>query len=265
MQIKEEWLAGPYLADPIRQVFMMGLIWRVAQELGARPMDILEIGSWHGASTLTWGEAIQLYHASGGSIGCIDLWKPFFDEAANQSALYRRLNALAETEQAMEDFRTNMKLMPVCITLKTMRGFSQDILPTLSGPYDIIYIDGDHAYSAVRRDLALAIPLIATGGVICGDDLEFQAHQIDAELTLADPNIDFAELPGTNRRFHPGVTMAVGETFGPVSAWLGFWAMRKTEAGWEQISLEGMPTAIPSFLSPRQRVKIQEFLLRTDL
>jgi len=32
------------------------------------------------------------------------------------------------------------------------RGTSQQVLPTLSGPYDLIYIDGDHSYEGTKHD-----------------------------------------------------------------------------------------------------------------
>jgi len=42
--------------------------------------------------------------------------------------------------------------------------------------------------------------------------------------------------PRSRKSFHPGVTMAVGEVFGDVSCFCGFWAMRLTSNGYEEIS-----------------------------
>lgn len=36
--------------------------------------------------------------------------------------------------------------------------------------FDWVYIDADHSYEAVKRDLEFYYPLIKTGGYLCGDD-----------------------------------------------------------------------------------------------
>jgi cephalosporin hydroxylase len=38
----------------------------------------------------------------------------------------------------------------------------------------MVFIDGDHAYSSVARDIRDYAPLVVDGGYICGDDLELQ-------------------------------------------------------------------------------------------
>ena len=51
------------------------------------------------------------------------------------------------------------------------RGFSEDILKEFPDEsFDYIYIDGDHEYSAVRKDCFLAFDKVRVGGFICGDD-----------------------------------------------------------------------------------------------
>lgn len=36
--------------------------------------------------------------------------------------------------------------------------------------FDWVYIDGDHSYDAVKKDLTFYYPLIKRGGYLCGDD-----------------------------------------------------------------------------------------------
>lgn len=38
------------------------------------------------------------------------------------------------------------------------------------GALDYVYVDGDHAYEAVREDLELSVHKVRTGGAICVDD-----------------------------------------------------------------------------------------------
>ena len=74
----------------------------------------------------------------------------------------------------------------------------------------------------------LAEPLVRTGGVLCGDDLEIQLDGvIQAEVERL-KNIQYY------REYHPGVTLAVGQVFGPVWAEDGVWAVRRTTDGWER-------------------------------
>lgn len=39
-----------------------------------------------------------------------------------------------------------------------------------AGPYDVVYIDGDHTYDAVKVDLAFAAKNLADGGILAVDD-----------------------------------------------------------------------------------------------
>lgn len=39
------------------------------------------------------------------------------------------------------------------------------------GSLDIVYIDGDHTYEAVVKDLAAWYPKVKKGGILCGDDI----------------------------------------------------------------------------------------------
>lgn len=49
------------------------------------------------------------------------------------------------------------------------RAVSAEVLPRL-GPLDFVYVDGDHAYQAVRADLDMAFAAVRPGGLICIDD-----------------------------------------------------------------------------------------------
>ena len=69
---------------------MMGAVWRLAQD-GCKQIDVLEIGSWCGASALTWGEAMALY-TGGGRLICVDPWQSYTDLVANPDELNRVMN-----------------------------------------------------------------------------------------------------------------------------------------------------------------------------
>ena len=93
--------------------------------------------------------------------------------------------------------------------------------------YDIIFIDADHTYNAVSKDIRNSISMIEDGGIICGDDLNLQLNEVDKKIANINKNKDFIQDPNTKKNYHPGVTIAVDEFFGKVNSWGGFWAIQK--------------------------------------
>lgn len=56
-------------------------------------------------------------------------------------------------------------------TVVVHRGMSWDIADEIpDGSLDWAYIDGDHSYEAVKRDIAAYVPKLRPGGVLAGDD-----------------------------------------------------------------------------------------------
>ena len=54
-----------------------------------------------------------------------------------------------------------------------IRGSSRDVVPTLVHKYDVIYVDGDHSYEGAKKDLELSLEVLAEGGKIVVDDLQY--------------------------------------------------------------------------------------------
>lgn len=142
-----------------------------------------------------------------------------------------------------------------------MRGLSADVLPGFElCSFDLIHIDGSHCYGDVLADLRMAHRLLRDGGILCGDDLELQASECDRHFAGQNKHLDYREDPRTGRPFHPGVTLAVYEFFGPVSALYGFWAMRKTGSGYQGVLLRGENTLIPEHFPDDAKAECAMFL-----
>lgn len=55
--------------------------------------------------------------------------------------------------------------------IKTYRGHSHNLPEMFADEYfDVIFIDGDHSYEAVKKDIELWYPKVKPGGIIAGHD-----------------------------------------------------------------------------------------------
>tara|TARA_B100000767_G_scaffold206441_1_gene193362 strand:+ start:7012 stop:7857 length:846 start_codon:yes stop_codon:yes gene_type:complete len=236
------------LSAPVRHMFMIATIWYLMNQDKNKHISIMEIGTWFGASALSWAQGLKEYSDSKGSLTCVDAWKPFFDLNEHQDNSYvLEMEALLESDFAYNVFLHNINTLPKSIITQHFRGQSENILKFLKdSSYSVIFIDADHTYKYVKQDILNSMRLVENYGIICGDDLNMQMHSIDKNFAMENKNKDFVCDPKTNKNYHPGVTVAIKEIFGEVSSWGGFWAMQKIEETWKQISLKNMPVVYPN-------------------
>lgn len=122
------------------------------QELAslAHGKDVLEIGSFHGLSTICMAQTAR--H--------VDAVDPF--DARDCLKLPRDTYA---------DFLANIVRYGVNERISVHRGTSADILPRMiHGGYDLAFIDGAHDDASVWRDALLARPLLRPGGKLAFHD-----------------------------------------------------------------------------------------------
>jgi predicted O-methyltransferase YrrM len=219
---------------------MLQLAAKIGREHPARAVNILEIGSWAGGSAVIWGTGLQRYSSRGGKVLCVDSWRAYFqqEEIKAPRAYADMENAMASGEIVLL-FNHNIKSSGLDSFVLSARGRSAEVLPLLApGTFDLVYVDGDHAYSAVKSDIENAKRLVADGGILCGDDLEMEADAVDEANAGANKERDFICDPRTGQWFHPGVTLAVSESIGGVASWDGFWAAQKNGGSWKTFELE---------------------------
>lgn len=66
------------------------------------------------------------------------------------------------------------------------RNYSYNVLPHWRhAEFDMCYIDGDHAYDAVVKDILLCRPLVKLNGVIAGHDYGHDLRHVTAAVTDA--------------------------------------------------------------------------------
>ncbi len=236
------------LSAPVRHCFIIGTIWYLKKNNAKlKDINILEIGSWFGASTLSFAQGLETHNNANGSITCVDAWEPFFDESKNTNDVHKNMQAMLGADIAYNVFLHNVNTIKNSILCQHLKGKSDNIMPMLKkDQFDVIFIDADHTYQPVKRDILNAIPLIKDGGIICGDDLNLQMFECDQNLAKESADKDFIKDIKTGKNFHPGVTLAVDEIFGKVSSWGGFWAIQKQGDNWIAPSYKDMPISYPN-------------------
>jgi predicted O-methyltransferase YrrM len=239
-------LQGP----AIRHQYFEALVEVAGRSKIRRRIRILEVGSWAGASAVSWATAIKKLGRTG-RVTCVDPWQPYFDLEINHESHYREMNDAAKNNNVFQLFLHNIRAADVSDMVDYLVGNAREILPKLpSAKFDIIYLDGSHAYEDVRSDIRDAKRLVREGGIICGDDLELQKNDVDEQEHAAAVELqkDYVYSRKADGSYHPGVTEAVAVEFGEVSSWDGIWATRKVGSQWVRVELGAAVVQIPEHI-----------------
>jgi len=121
---------------------------------------IVEIGSWKGGSSVELAKANKKYEKKA-SLYCIDTWD--YREGYNHPELCK----LAKGEDIYEAFKNNMRDYS-CTVLK---GLSEMFLKQFENEsVDLIFLDADHSYEAVKQDISNWWLKLRHDGIFCGHD-----------------------------------------------------------------------------------------------
>jgi len=180
-----------------------------------QPQEILEIGSWMGASAISWKEASSA-HKKESKVYCIDTWLGSPEHYLSTHGKLWDIEKLSINDkgpQFFEDFLANIHGAGYENHILPMRADSYSALSYLNkinASFDVIYIDGAHDEISVFRDITMAHQLIRNGGVICGDDFSWSSVKTGlllAKLDKSTPHVkilfkrdDFVILPKSEKR-----------------------------------------------------------------
>jgi len=229
-----------------------------------RRLQILEIGSYAGFSALTWAQSLEEFCPQGGDVLCVDPWLGYFDGDDAQKDQHKDLWKTMTDDQSMEEiynlFQHNVSFgKSPKVSINHFRAPADVAVSYLRDEFfDIVYVDGRHAYQHVIADLRMAERLVRRGGFLCGDDLELQLHEIDADYARAHRDDHVCMDPKTKQPYHVGVALAVQEFFGEVSNYSGFFVMRRTDSSFEKVDLGQCATVIPKHFPPAWQDKLRQ-------
>jgi predicted O-methyltransferase YrrM len=129
------------------------LLWILVRATGAS--RILEIGTSNAFSTIWLADAA---HSNGG-----------------------RVMTLENNPEKIALARANLATAGLDGVVDILEGTAADILPSLPGPFDIIFLDADRSSYVVYLDLVL--PKLRTGGMLIADNASSHANEMQAFFT----------------------------------------------------------------------------------
>lgn len=188
--------------SPFDQLALAALIRQVAKA-GCRAV---EIGSWLGnGSTQVF---LRMFNGvPDASVLCVDTWQ------GNPNV--QRHQDIVERYDVFGTFRANIEKAKSPVKLNALVASSTDAAALLAdGSFDLVFIDADHGYDAVRADVAAWRSKVRRGGILCGHDCEARVTPLLRDRLLANRHKDTISGEGTVFPIiHPGSILAVDEAF----------------------------------------------------
>lgn len=172
-------------------------------------MKVVEIGAYDGSTTRHYIDTVK---KNNGHVYIIDTFKgtPIPEHMKDNPLILRDPTMEGSHNDDLYDvFVEKFKNYSDMMTI--LKGFTHECIPLLPNDCNVIFIDADHTYKAVKQDIELSIPKVKMGGIISGHDLEtfaFVNSYSEDELKT-----DYIHRPG-HPGHHPGVSQAVYEKFG---------------------------------------------------
>lgn len=128
-------------------------------EQASKRKNIVEIGSWMGRS------AVAMATNTVGKVLAVDTW-----QGTPEDGHFRQLEG-KPADWLIQQFIDNKTGVE---NLTWIQGRSTTVASLLSQvpQFDMIFIDGDHSYAAVKADIIAWLPLMLPGGLLCHHDYD---------------------------------------------------------------------------------------------
>jgi len=143
--------------------------------------SIVEIGVYRGAFSHKLRKLFPQAH-----LYLVDPWEIYPDYLSKKAG---PITDLAETlEAAYGEVKKRFSSDPQVSIIKLP---SAEAAKQLHQTFDLIYIDGNHAYEYVRQDIEMWLPKLNPGGILAGDDY---AHDLFPGVCQAVDEKGFSDL-----------------------------------------------------------------------
>ncbi len=143
----------------------------------ASKLDVLELGAWCGRST-AWIAAALEARADGHFVTSVDTWEGTPGEAIHDALISELVAAgyAKDNDPLYELFKENLRSLGLFSRVTAMQFNTVDYGLSIQddpwpGDYDVLLIDADHTYDAVKHDFETFAPRMPVGSHIIFDDV----------------------------------------------------------------------------------------------
>lgn len=200
--------------SPIDQLYSLFLLAYLSADVEG---DIVEIGAWCGRSSVALGLAAKLSGRT--RVFSVDLFPTRDDWHENEDGtlslrvklddstvaaydghrLWREpylksVKPLYEKHHGILDiFRETIERNGLSTIVTPLRGTSEQLRNDPAKRFRMAFIDGDHSYEAVCRDIENVVPRLAPGAWICFDDAFSNYEGVDRairKMVIGNPDLE---------------------------------------------------------------------------
>lgn len=135
-----------------------------------QPKTVIEVGSWKGRSLAHFAKATEGLKST---LYALDTWQGGIDHVMSDKPQDDRKCDQFGSPRLYHQFLRNFTENPAADRIFPVQNTSLNglrLLRKLDVKAELIYVDGSHEYEDVYADLCACLPLLATGGIIFGDD-----------------------------------------------------------------------------------------------
>ena len=145
-------------------------LYDLRSTFGHKPVKYLEIGSYVGESA-----CLMMLHDLPTHVTCVDPLNLPHSHYGVEESQYNVLIDNLKRDRALS-----------CGDFKIIKEYSQNVEFGENELFDIIFIDGDHSYSAVKKDYDHFVKHLAPGGYIVFDDYHDHVHSPEVKSAVDD-------------------------------------------------------------------------------
>jgi predicted O-methyltransferase YrrM len=145
-------------------------------DLASKAINIAEIGSWMGRST------VALATNTVGTVHAIDTWA-----GSNETAHLLELEDRSP-DWLLQTFKNNIAEFSNIIIHQMTSLEAANYFLSMNKKFDLIFIDASHNYDDVKADIIAWKSLLSEGGIICGHDFTSGWPGVQQAVTELIPN-----------------------------------------------------------------------------
>lgn len=171
----------------------------ITQKVLTQDVVVVEVGSWKGMSTSVIAKTVKPFN---GKVFAVDHWQG--NEGVPE-------HEKAKGKDIFLTFRHNIKTLGVSEVIYPLVMDSNTAVSIFKDEsLDMVFIDADHRYSFVKKDIEMWLPKVKQGGIIAGHDCEEKYNNFGEFIKEIDQHLEEDVIVGV---CHPGVVKALHDLF----------------------------------------------------